>query len=64
MQQEHLVDLLENNRENMRLVTKIFGASARDREIKRGLPIGEIAKKMEKASRENLMRVPSNASFL
>ena len=63
MNQIKILQELEKNEKDQKIRDKVFGAPIDSERIKKGLPVKEIIKEMRKASRENLFRVSTNATF-
>jgi indole-3-glycerol phosphate synthase len=63
MLQTKILEELAENKKNQKIGAEVFSVSPSETEIKHGLSVKEIIREMKKASKENLIRIPNNASF-
>ena len=58
-----ILEELATNKKNQRIGVETFATDLSDADVKKGKSTEEISKEMKKASRENLIRFSSHASF-
>lgn len=57
-----ILEELARNKKNVEIGKEFFGTSPMGTEVKRGAPIKEIIEKMQKASKQNVIRISNNVS--